>query len=100
MVKHVILWKLKDEYSTQEKERIKADIKAGLESLAGKIPGLIEIHVNINGLPSSNADLMLDSTFESADALKGYSTHPEHVAVADGKVRPHTAERVCLDYGI
>jgi len=100
MVKHVILWKLKDEYSTQEKERIKADIKAGLESLAGKIPGLIEIHVNINGLPSSNADLMLDSTFESADALKGYSTHPEHVAVADGKVRPHTAERVCLDYEI
>ena len=100
MVKHVILWKLKDEYSTQEKERIKADIKAGLESLAGKIPGLIEIHVNINGLPSSNADLMLDSTFESADTLKGYSTHPEHVAVADGKVRPHTAERVCLDYGI
>ncbi len=100
MVKHVILWKLKDEYSTQEKERIKADIKAGLESLAGKIPGLMEIHVNINGLPSSNADLMLDSTFESADALKGYSTHPEHVAVADGKVRPHTAERVCLDYEI
>lgn len=100
MVKHVILWKLKDEYSTQEKERIKADIKAGLESLAGKIPGLMEIHVNINGLPRSNADLMLDSTFESADALKGYSTHPEHVAVADGKVRPHTAERVCLDYEI
>ena len=100
MVKHVILWTLKDEFDADEKERIKAVIKEGLESLAGKIPGLLEIHVNTNGLASSTADLMLDSTFESAQALKGYSTHPEHVAVADSKVRPYTATRACLDYEI
>jgi hypothetical protein len=41
---------------------------------------------------------MLDSTFESAEALKGYSVHPEHVAVADRKVRPYTAVRSCFDY--
>ena len=86
MVKHIILWQLKDEYSAAEKADIKAGIKAGLEGLAGQIPGLLEIHVNINGLPSSNADLMLDTTFESAEALKGYSKHPAHVAVADSKV--------------
>ena len=73
MVKHIILWQLKDEYSDAEKADIKAGIKAGLEGLAGQIPGLVEVHVNINGLPSSNADLMLDTTFESAEALKGYS---------------------------
>ena len=100
MVKHVILWTLKDEFDADEKERIKAGIKEGLESLAGKIPGLLEIHVNTNGLASSTADLMLDSTFESAQALKGYSTHPEHVAVADSKVRPYTATRASLDYEI
>lgn len=100
MVKHVILWTLKDEFDADEKERIKAGIKEGLESLVGKIPGLLEIHVNTNGLASSTADLMLDSTFESAQALKGYSTHPEHVAVADSKVRPYTATRACLDYEI
>ena len=100
MVKHVILWTLKDEFDADEKERIKAGIKEGLEPLAGKIPGLLEIHVNTNGLASSTADLMLDSTFESAQALKGYSTHPEHVAVADSKVRPYTATRACLDYEI
>ena len=76
MVKHIILWQLKDEYSAAEKADIKAGIKAGLEGLAGQIPGLVEVHVNINGLPSSNADLMLDTTFESAEALKGYSKHP------------------------
>ena len=100
MVKHVILWTLKDEYSAEEKENIKQGIKEGLESLKGKVPGIVDIKVNINGLPSSNADLMLDSTLESEDALKNYSTHPEHVAVADSKVRPYTKIRSCLDYTI
>lgn len=89
MVKHVILWQLKDELSDTEKAAVKVGIKEGLEGLAGQIPGLVEIHVNINALPSSNADLMLDTTFESAEALKGYSTHPAHVAVANSKVRPY-----------
>lgn len=99
MVKHVILWQLKEEYTNEQKAEIKAGIKEGLESLKGKIPGLIDIKVNINPLPSSkNAELMLDSTFESFEALKGYSVHPEHVAVADTKVRPYTSYRSCLDY--
>lgn len=98
MVKHIILWTLKDEYSGAQIEEIKNDIKAGLEGLKGEIPGLVDIKVNINGLTSSNADLMLDATFENEEALKGYSVHPKHVAVANGKVRPFTASRVCLDF--
>jgi hypothetical protein len=43
---------------------------------------------------------MLDSTFENEETLKGYSKHPEHVAVADSKVRPYTASRACLDFEI
>ena len=100
MVKHVILWQLKDELSEEEKENVKDGIKEGLESLQGKIPGLIEIKVNKKGLESSNADVMLDSTFEDEAALKGYAVHPEHVAVADGKVRPYTKNRVCLDFEV
>ncbi|MDY5117108.1 Dabb family protein [Treponema succinifaciens] len=34
------------------------------------------------------------------EALKEYSKHPEHVAVADSKVRPFTASRACLDFEI
>jgi len=100
MVKHIILWQLKDELSEAEKQSAKQKIKSGLEDLAGKVPGLIDIKVNINGLPTSNADIMLDSTLESFDALKGYAVHPSHVAVADGAVRPNTKLRVCLDYEI
>lgn len=98
MVKHVILWTLKDEYSKEEKDAIKTGIKEGLEELAGKVPGIVDIKVVTGRLDSSNADLMLDSTFESPEALKGYSTHPAHVAVADSKVRPFVKIRSCLDY--
>lgn len=98
MVKHIILWQLRDELSTEEKAKIKKEIKTGLEALVGKIPGLLAVSVQIDGLASSNADLMLDSSFEDEAALKLYATHPEHVAVADGKVRPYTKTRVCLDF--
>ncbi len=100
MVKHVILWQLKDELSADEKINVKKGIKEGLEGLADKIPGLLEIKVQIDGLASSNADVMLDSSFTDEEALKGYAVHPDHVAVADGKVRPYTKTRACLDYEV
>lgn len=98
MVKHIILWQLKDELSAEEKKVVKAGIKEGLEGLVGKIPGLLEVKVQTEGLASSNAEVMLDTTFTDEAALKGYATHPEHVAVADGKVRPYTKTRLCLDF--
>ena len=96
MVKHVILWKLKDEVA--DKTAVKRGIKEGLEGLKGKIPGLVDIVVRIDGLASSNADAMLDTTFVSEAALQGYATYPEHVAVANAKVRPFVETRLCLNF--
>jgi hypothetical protein len=99
MVKHIILWTLNPELSEEEKVNVKAGIKAGLEGLVGKVPGLIDVKVQTRGrLESSTADLMLDCTLESEEALKGYAKHPEHLAVANTKVRPYTVQRSCLDY--
>ncbi len=98
MVKHVILWTLKSEYSEEEKTKIKENIKKEIEALMGKIEGLTEIKVYIDKLETSNADLMLDSTFVSEQALKDYAVHPDHVAVADNFVRPYTQTRSCLDF--
>ena len=101
MVKHIILWTLNPKLSEEEKKSVKAGIKAGLEGLIGKVPGLIDVKVHIDGrLASSNADVMLDSTLESEEALKCYARHPEHLAVANGKVRPDTVQRACLDFEI
>lgn len=98
MVKHIILWKLKEDLA--DPTAVKAGIKSGLEALKGVIPGLEAISVRTEGLPSSNADVMLDSTFTSEAALKAYAVHPAHVAVADAAVRPFTQTRLCLDYEI
>ncbi len=49
-------------------------------------------------MPSSNADVMLDCTLESGEALAGYQKHPEHVKAADAYVRPYTEIRMCMDY--
>ena len=84
MTKHIILWTLKESLTAEEKAQVKAGIKTGLEGLAGQIPGLVDIHVQTDCLPSSNADLMLDSTF----------------TVADGKVRPYVQVRSCLDFDV
>ena len=95
MVKHIILWKLKDEFNTSE---VKQGIKNGLEGLLGVVPGLLEIEVKTEPLASSNVDVMLYSAFENEEALKGYSVHPEHVKVADTLVRPYTETRSCIDF--
>lgn len=101
MVKHIILWKLRSDLSEAQKQEAALAIKQGLEGLKGQVPGLIDIHVQATGqLASSNADVMLDSTLESEEALKGYAVHPAHVAVANGVVRPNTEVRTCLDYKI
>lgn len=96
MVKHIIIWTLKEEFKNDSE--VKAGIKNGLEGLQGQIPGLLDIRVIAEGLPTSNADVMLDSAFTDAEALAGYSVHPAHVKVANENVRPFTAVRSCLDF--
>lgn len=99
MVKHVILWKLKDELTVNSKDEAIAKIKEELEALVGNIPGLISLQIIRADLASSNADIMLDSTFESEQALKGYQVHPMHVAAASF-VRANTELRLCADYTV
>ena len=99
MIRHVILWQLKDRYADDEKARILENMKKHLEALPGVVPGLISLHIEIRPLSSSTADAMLDSYLEDEKALEGYRVHPAHVA-ADTYVRPCVKNRVCLDYAL
>jgi hypothetical protein len=99
MIKHIILWKLKENMTCEEKEVAKAEAKRRLESLNGNIPGMIALQFNTNGLASSNVDMMLDSSFETAEALAGYQVNPLHVEAATF-VRSVVENRLCLDYEI
>ena len=100
MVKHVILWQLKDELTVDEKKKIKAEMVVALEGLVGKVPGLLEVKVQTEGLASSNAEVMLDTTLTDEEALKGYAVHPDHVGADNTYVRPFTKTRLCLDFEI
>lgn len=100
MVRHVILWSLKESLTEAEKIKIKQDMKINLESLVGLVPGLLSVCVVTEGLASSNVDVMLDCTLESEEALRQYAIHPAHVKVADTYVRPYTAVRNCMDYKV
>ena len=97
MVKHIILWKLRPDVA--EPNAAKSEAKSRLESLVGKIPGLISLTVQTNGLPTSTADMMLDSTFTDAAALDVYRDHPLHLEAA-GFVSSVVAVRICLDFEI
>ncbi len=98
MVRHIILWQLKDEFTPQRKQQISYDAKNALEALEGKIDGLEKLQVHILLLGSSNADMMLESVFSSQEALENYQKHPLHMAAADTFVRPFVKNRLCVDF--
>ena len=91
MLRHIILWKLKD--TVEDKEGTKAKVKASLEALVGVVDGLEELTVHTDGLASSNADMMLESKMRDADALAFYA----HVKAATF-VRSVVDVRLCLDF--
>lgn len=98
MVKHIVMWKIKEEIAKDERALIKANVKTNLEGLIGKIAGLEKIEVIIEPFATSTHDMLLVSEFASKEALKEYAEHPEHVYVANTFVRPYTCERVCYDW--
>ncbi len=97
MVKHMIIWKLKDDVDNAS---VSSDIKSSLEGLVGKIDGLIQMHILTEKLEASSGDIMMDSLFENEGALKAYQKHPLHLEIANGKVRPNVSERLSFDYEI
>ena len=59
---------------------------------------LISLKVYTRLLGGSNVELVLDSAFESREALEGYQNHPAHVKAATEVVRPRVKNRRCADY--
>jgi len=93
MIKHIVMWKLRDKTDA-------AEIKARLEALGGKIPGLIKIEAGIDFLESEqSADVVLYSELESREALEAYQIHPEHQAVVP-LIKGAAIARTVVDYEV
>ncbi len=98
MVKHMIIWKLKEEIA--DKKQVAENIKNALEGLEGKFDGLIKMNILMDKLDSSSGDIMMDSTFKDEKALKEYQSHALHQEIANGLVRPNVQTRLSFDFEI
>lgn len=96
MIRHIVMWNLKDEAEGATKKENAALIKTKLEALNGSIPGLILADVGINFNPDG-CDLCLFSNFSDKASLDVYQNHPAHLAVKDF-INKVIAERFVCDY--
>lgn len=101
MIKHIVLWKLKENADGRSKSENALLLKQRLENLNGLIPGmhLLEVGINIDNTGSDDVDVALYSEFETMDALEAYYPHPEHVKLKDF-VQAIRSERRVIDYQV
>jgi len=97
MLRHIVTWNYKDGFTNNENKENAKKVKSELEALTQHIDGIIELKVYINELTSSNKDIILNSLFESEEALVAYQIHPEHQRVST-YVGTAMQNRACIDY--
>lgn len=98
MVRHIVAWNYADGFTKEENRKNAEIMKRELEALKELIEGIVSIQVLINPVDTSDSDILLDSAFESEEALKAYTIHPEHVRVGTNYVKPVVKNRKCIDF--
>ena len=98
MIKHIVMWKLKDFAEGADRAANAVHMKQKLDSCANVVPGIRKFEVALAqpGLEATY-DVVLYSEFDSKEALEAYANHPTHHAIKPfiGAVR---SERQCMDY--
>lgn len=100
MIKHIVMWDIKEQYNGKNKNELIEELKNALESLKDRIPEIrsIEVGVNINSSEAS-CDVVLYSEFGSAADLQIYQKHPDHLKVAELVSNIRTSRHV-VDYEV
>lgn len=97
MVRHIVLFKLKNTGNQEEKLDIMKRFKEAIEALPAKISVIRKIEVGLNMNPAESYDIALNSEFDSLEDVSFYATHPEHVAAAS-ILAEWKEGRACVDY--
>ncbi|MEN8254279.1 MAG: Dabb family protein [Verrucomicrobiota bacterium] len=96
MIKHIVMWKFKDEVAEAEK----VEMKRQLEALKGVVPSLVDIEVGLDiSNKEASMDMVLYSEFQTLEDLAAYAGHPKHLKVVEF-VKPLVCERAVVDYEI
>lgn len=98
MIKHIVMWNVKNEHFGQPKSELLKEMKKRLFDLKGKISVIENIDVQLNTLNSDkNADIILITDFNNIEDLNTYAQHPDHILVVE-YVRQIVTGRSCVDY--
>ena len=96
-IRHIVMWKLGTD-SAQEKLAQAEEMRVALEGLNGVVPSLRSLTVRPNALfVGANFDVVLDSTFDDAEGLAAYASHPAHEEAAQ-VIKKYAVERTAVDY--
>ena len=96
MVRHVVMWRVKESHNKTDDIQ---KLKEALEGLPNKIKEIVDFEVGIDfsNKPEASADIVLISTFNSSEDLQVYQEHPAHQEVVK-IIRSLTSERRLVDY--
>ncbi len=98
MIKHIVMWRLKDSAAGASREENAKKLKQSLEDLKDKIGDIkaLEVGINFNASPAA-FDVVLYSEFADREGLDSYQNHPEHLKIVDfvGEIR---TDRAVVDY--
>lgn len=100
MLKHIVMWKLKDQAEGADRATNARRMKAMLEGCVDGVPGILKWEVALARADlDCTYDVVLYSEFADKAALDAYQVHPQHVAVK-GFIGAVRAERQCMDYEV
>jgi len=100
VIKHIVMWTIKDGVDGKTKEQNILRLKVLLDDLVDKIPEIKELEVGVNYNSSPAAfDIVLYSVFKDKEELAIYQAHPDHVKVKDF-VAKVADKRAVVDYEV
>lgn len=92
MIKHIVIWKLKENVSQDEILNLK-ELSKTLE----KIKTVVDIKFNVSPADGSTHELCLESIHNNMDDLNSYSIDPVHLAFGK-ELKKLVSERICFNY--
>jgi len=100
MIKHIVMWKLKEQAEGAGRLENAREMKRRLDECADIVPGIVAFEVVLAqpGLEAT-CDVILYSEFQSKDALEAYASHPTHQALMPF-FKAVRDERQCMDYEV
>ena len=100
MIKHIVMWRLKDHAEGNNKITNAQRMKSKLEALRGQVDGVLTIEVGIDfSATDASMDVALYSEFADRAALAAYQAHPAHQAVV-AFIKEVVSARQLVDYEV